>query len=236
MPPQRTIGRPSTVSVEQGSDPSKRVRTCSTVSGCAARAALWMHDNSSAAPTTCSMTSGCSLSPNVPAISCWRRVRRSASEKRTRANELTPQEEQIARLALEGRTNPEIGAQAVYQRPHDRMVCARCSRSSASPHAEGCPDVLSVETGAGRLNSKSSNRKGGNPERSLPRVQTVATALTGSSLAEGQGWARAVGRRHGWYHRPGCVASRAVGLGGQLRGCGRYRAHYPASGGAPRDV
>ena len=44
------------------------------------------------------------------AASWWRRASECEGTAKTR-DELTPQEEQIARLAREGLTNPEIGAQ-----------------------------------------------------------------------------------------------------------------------------
>ena len=57
-------------------------------------------------------------------------VRRRTVETR---DVLTPQEAQIARLAGEGQTNPEIGASCSSARAPSSTTCTRCSRSSASP-------------------------------------------------------------------------------------------------------
>ena len=61
-------------------------------------------------PTTCSSRSAWTRSPSAPAASCaatGETVRKRTDEAR---DELTAQEEQIARLARDGLSNPEIGA------------------------------------------------------------------------------------------------------------------------------
>ena len=70
-----------------------------------------MRANSFEPPTTRSAAPGPRRSQSAPArelSATGETVRRLTSETR---DVLTPQEEQIARLAAEGQTNPEIGAQ-----------------------------------------------------------------------------------------------------------------------------
>ena len=69
-----------------------------------------MRASSCARPTTCSPRSAWRRSPSAPVGSCWRTGRRRASGRTRRASDLTTQEEQIARLAGDGLSNPEIGA------------------------------------------------------------------------------------------------------------------------------
>ena len=82
----------------------------STASGCAARAAGSTRASSCAPRTSCSPRWAWRRSPSAPAASCWRPARRCASARRD-ARRAHPQEPQIARLARDGLSNPEIGAQ-----------------------------------------------------------------------------------------------------------------------------
>ena len=54
--------------------------------------------------------SGWRRSPSAPVASCWRRARRSRKRTVETRDDLTAQERQIAELARDGLSNPEIGA------------------------------------------------------------------------------------------------------------------------------
>ena len=71
-----------------------------------------------------------------PAASCWPPARPVRKRAAPAPDALTPQDIQVARLAAEGHTNPEIGAQLfVSPRTAEHHLGKVCSRSSGSPHA-----------------------------------------------------------------------------------------------------
>ena len=89
---------------------SSPVHGCSTASGSGARAAGATRERSCTSPTSCSRRWARARSPTVPArelAATGATVRRRVDSTR---DDLTAQEAQIARLAADGRSNPEIGA------------------------------------------------------------------------------------------------------------------------------
>ena len=90
---------------------SSRARSWSTASGCAGRAGASMCASSCVLRTSGSPASappGFAERAGRELSATGETVRKRSSETR---DELTPQEAQIARLAGEGRTNPEIGSE-----------------------------------------------------------------------------------------------------------------------------
>ena len=140
---RRSSGSPAPASSSTSPAPSS-----STGSGSAASTAASTRASSSARPTTCS--------PAIGAEAFAERARREllatgeTARRRTigTRDELTAQEAQIARLAREGRTNPEIGAQ-LFISPrtvewHLRHVFTKLDISSRKELRRALPDVTSV--------------------------------------------------------------------------------------------
>ena len=112
---------------------------------------MWTRASSCASPTRCSRRSAWRRSPSAPAASSRRPARRCASAPSETRDELTAQEEQIARLARVGLSNPEIGAR-LFLSPrtvewHLKKVFTKLGISSRmglhdalpSPDAEAAP-------------------------------------------------------------------------------------------------
>ena len=88
-----------------------------------------------APPTSCSPPSAPMPSPSAHAESCSPPARRSASGRPTPRASLTPQEEHIARLARDGRTNPRSARSCSSAPVPSNGTSARCSSNWASPPA-----------------------------------------------------------------------------------------------------
>ena len=90
---------------------SSPARGCSTGNGCAARAGASMRASSCASRARRSWRWARTASPSARGTSCWPRARRCASAATRRATSSRRRRQHIARLARDGLTNPEIGAE-----------------------------------------------------------------------------------------------------------------------------
>ena len=105
-----SIARRSSGSAGPGYVRSSPERTCCMASGCAARADASTRASSCVRRTRCSPHRHGGVRRARPARAARHRREGTQTKAQTRA-ELTAQEAQIARLARDGLTNPEIGAQ-----------------------------------------------------------------------------------------------------------------------------
>ena len=136
----------------------------------------------------CSSRSAWRRSPNGPAASCWPPASRCASGRVETRDELTAQELQIARLARDGLSNPEIGARLflsprtvewhlrkVFSQARHPLAARAGSRVAESP----IPSWFEPEAARGRHGAGSRSRMRCSP-RPRPRRPCSARRRRGS--------------------------------------------------------
>ena len=140
--PSASTARRSSGSAAPASGSRSRARTSCTGSGCAgegrrveARAQLRIAHESYAAMGM----EGFAERARRELVATGETVRKRSVEAR---DELTAQEAQIARLAADGRTNPEIARSALHQPPHGRVAPAQGVQQARGQVTQGPPDAL----------------------------------------------------------------------------------------------
>ena len=166
--------RPSSGSSAAGSSCISPARTWCTASGCVARTGAWTRGSNCASPTRCSSRIGAEAfaeRARGELLATGETVRKRTVESR---DVLTAQEAQVARLAAQGRTNPEIGTQ-LFISPrtaeyHLHKVFTKLGISSRRRLRDALRDSTQVSL-AGVTSSKESRMSPGERDRGVRRMR-----------------------------------------------------------------